>query len=311
MIHEIRCDNARVLHSAPMRILVTGGRGFIGSHLCKALRGAGYEVTSADLRPASTKGDVVADVSEEGFWKECSAHDAVLHQAACTDTTVTDSEFMMRQNLTASMLMLSWAASHGADVVYASSAATYGNGPSPQRVGEHEEPLNVYGESKLLFDRHVRTVLQTSPVKIIGLRYFNVYGPGEEAKGKMASMIFQLAQQMKAGKRPRIFFDGSQKRDQVYVRDVITANLAALAAPKTASGIYNVGTGHAVSFNDIVSALNAALGTALEPEYFENPYSFYQTHTEADIEATKERLGYTPHFSLKEGVLDYAASGAL
>lgn len=295
-----------------MRILLTGGRGFIGSRIRQALVAEGHDVLSVDRKPGEGQGERTADVADPAFWEALTGtFDAVCHQAACTDTTVTDEAFMLRENLEASRHMLDWSLSRGATVVYASSAATYGNGPSPQRVGEHEEPLNAYGVSKLRFDEHVRSVLPGAPVPIVGLRYFNVYGPGEAAKGKMASMICQLAGQMKTGKRPRIFFDGTQKRDQIYVDDIVQANLCALRADKTASGIYNAGTGTAVSFNDIVTALNAALGTALEPEYFENPYGFYQTHTQADIAATRERLGFTPRFTLEQGVAAYAAEGAL
>lgn len=251
-------------------------------------------------------------VSDPAFWDSLTDHfDAVLHQAACTDTTVTDRAFMWRENTGTFERLLAWAEKNGTDVIYASSAATYGNAPSPQTVGRDEHPLNVYGESKLAMDLLTRSKLDRTGIKIIGLRYFNVYGPGEAHKNHMASMIYKLAQQMKEGKRPRIFRDGTQKRDQVYVDDVVQANLRALDASKTTSGIYNVGTGAAVSFNDIIAELNRVLKTNLDPEYIENPYAFFQHHTEADISSTKEKLRYEPRYDLRRGIERYWRSGAL
>lgn len=304
-----------------MRILVTGGAGFIGSQLSVALEREGHDVTVVDQHIpdahevlAAFHGQLVtADVSEESFWvSQKERFDAVFHQAACTDTTVTDEAFMMKQNYEAFLRLLDWATRNGTDVIYASSAGTYGNAPAPQTVGLGEEPVNVYGVSKLRMDEHVRTLLSQAPIKIIGLRYFNVYGPGEHRKKHMASMIYQLAQQMNAGKRPRIFFDGNQKRDQIYVMDIVQANLRALAAEKSASGIYNAGTGTAVSFNHIVEALNGVLGTDLPPEYIDNPYvGSYQNFTQANIVETTARLGYTPAYDLHAGVKAYVDSGLL
>jgi ADP-L-glycero-D-manno-heptose 6-epimerase len=144
---------------------------------------------------------------------------------------------------------------------------------------------------------------------VVGLRYFNVYGPGEDHKGKFASMIHQLAKQMRAGKRPRIFTAGEQKRDFVYVEDVVQANLKAMTAK--VGGSFNVGCGGAFSFNEVVAELNRVLGTDLPPEYFENPYSFTQDWTEANVGESRKAIGYEPRFDLKRGVEAYAESGRL
>jgi len=143
---------------------------------------------------------------------------------------------------------------------------------------------------------------------IIGLRYFNVFGPGESHKNerdgnKTASMILQLYQQVKAGNQLRLFKYGEQKRDFVYIRDVISANLAALEAPR--SGVCNVGSGEARSFNDIVSNLSELLDLKLDVEYFDNPFSFYQEHTEADLSASEKLLNWKPEWSLEKGMKDY------
>jgi len=316
-----------------MKILVTGSAGFIGSNIVSALQNEGHTVTGIDHRNSKQE-----DASDRSFWQNLPAHfDAVLHQAACTDTTVFDEAFMLKQNVHAFEYLLDWAEAHGIDVIYASSAATYGNAPSPQTVGKNEEPINIYGKSKLMMDNLVRQKLESvtlrspapydgstgltmtqgagrleGPIKIVGLRYFNVYGPGEAGKGKMASMVHQLAQQMKQGNRPRIFKYGEQARDQIYVGDVIQANLKALAAPKEKSGIYNVGTGKPTSFNTIVETLNAVFGTDLEPEYIDNPYvGKYQDHTCANIDTTKRELGFEPEFDIQKGIKAYWESGML
>jgi ADP-L-glycero-D-manno-heptose 6-epimerase len=144
---------------------------------------------------------------------------------------------------------------------------------------------------------------------IVGLRYFNVYGPGEDHKGKFASMIHQLAKQMRAGKRPRIFTAGEQKRDFVYVDDVVQANLKAMTVKS--GGVYNVGCGQAFTFNQVVAELNRVLGTNLPPDYFENPYSFTQDWTQADLTESRRALGYEPKYDLAKGVEAYMESGRL
>jgi ADP-L-glycero-D-manno-heptose 6-epimerase len=144
---------------------------------------------------------------------------------------------------------------------------------------------------------------------IVGLRYSNVYGPGEDHKGKLASMIHQLARQMRSGKRPRIFRAGQQKRDFVYIEDVIQANLKALRAK--ASGSFNAGAGASWSFNEVVAHLNRVLGTKLPPEYFDNPYSFTQDWTETDLTEARRVLNYEPEYELARGIDAYHESGKL
>lgn|SRR3989338_8567352 len=307
-----------MIYAAAMTLLVTGAAGFVGSRLALRLEREGHDVTVVD-RSSNTqnlrdfRGRVLhADISDASFWNALDLEaGCIFHEAACTDTTVMDEAFMNRHNVAAFLTLLQWAEKKRADVIYASSAAVYGAAPSPQRVGTAEQPLNAYGRSKLMMDKEVRRRIKTSPIKIIGLRYFNVYGPGEGHKQHMASMIYRLAVQMRRGERPRIFTDGEQRRDQIYVDDVVAANILAMNAPKERSGIYNVGTGKPVSFNQIIRELNAVLGTDLVPSYFENPYSFYQDHTEADIGETTKALGFSPQFDLRSGIRAYEESGML
>ncbi|MFW5693298.1 MAG: NAD-dependent epimerase/dehydratase family protein, partial [Thermoguttaceae bacterium] len=139
---------------------------------------------------------------------------------------------------------------------------------------------------------------------IVGLRYFNVFGPRELHKGRPASMIYHLTRQMKGGSRPRLFRSGEQKRDHIYVADVVRSNLLALEAP---SDVYNVGTGVATTFNELVTYINEALGTDLQPEYIDNPYTgTYQDHTQADTTRAESRLGFTCRYTTRQGVLEYA-----
>ena len=216
---------------------------------------------------------------------------------------VGDQRLMMEVNTNAFADILAASAESGTRVVYASSAGTYGNAPAPNRVGSSEEPENVYGFSKLAMDRIARRWYGDHPSTIVGLRYFNVYGSGESHKDKTSSMILQLYQQVKAGKQPRLFKHGEQKRDFVYIRDVISANLAALEAPR--SGICNVGSGNARSFNDIIEILGKELSRSLEVDYFDNPYDFYQNHTQADVSQTAELLGWSPEWQLEDGMAEY------
>jgi ADP-L-glycero-D-manno-heptose 6-epimerase len=300
-----------------MRILVTGGAGFIGSSLAKRLEregGGKYEVvvldnfSSGDFRNlVDFKGDVLS-MGCDGVEPPCKQCDVIFHEASITDTTVTDQLHMMRNNVEGFRHVLGWAARWGARVVWASSAATYGNLAAPNRISDVPKPLNVYGYSKLAMERlaHLWT-LEHSKLPVIGLRYFNVYGPGEGHKGKFASMIWQLSLQMRAGKKPRVFTPGEQKRDFVSIEDVMQANLRAMEVdhpPRAA--VFNVGCGKAHTFNAVIAGLNKALGLKLETEYFENPYSFFQNHTEADISETTKVLGYVPRYGdVGEGIGAY------
>jgi ADP-L-glycero-D-manno-heptose 6-epimerase len=229
----------------------------------------------------------------------------VFHQAAITDTTVTDQKLMMRVNVDAFRSLLEWSAKTGVKkVVYASSAAVYGAGPVPMKETAAGKPLNVYGFSKMVMEKTAFDFQKKHPKMVVaGLRYFNVFGPRERFKNKVASMIWQLSLQMRAGKRPRIFEHGEQYRDHIYVKDVARANL--LAASGKASGVFNVCTGKKTDFNAIVKFLNAALGTSLEPEYFKNPYSFYQNETLGDPGAAARAFKFNAQFTVEKGIHDY------
>ncbi len=294
-----------------MKILVTGAAGFIGSNIALELEKQGHEVYALDnfynsdfRNLIGLKGEIIyGDITDREIYTGLPVVDAVVHQAAITDTTIMDQAFMMRVNVEGTRLLLDYAKRIKARFVYASSAAQYGNGPVPMKESQKRMPENIYGFSKYAMDN--LCMQYSSDINVIGLRYFNVYGPREQHKGGPASMVFHLALQMMDGKRPRVFRAGQHERDFVYVRDVVRANL--LSLDYEGSGVFNIGSGRAESFNTLIGFINESLGTDYPPEYFENPYPFYQNKTEADISLAKKELGYTPRYPLKKGVEDYIA----
>jgi ADP-L-glycero-D-manno-heptose 6-epimerase len=296
-----------------MKYLVTGGTGFIGSNLALTLLERGDTVFVTGQEPENIPEG--AQYLGGGFsnldWEKMGEIDAVFHQAANNDTTSTDRDEMFRVNVDGSRRLFEGAVNSGCKrIVYASSTAVYGNIPAPYREQDRVDPLNVYAESKVAVDEYVQTFAKEHPeVRIVGLRYCNVYGPGENRKGKRSSMIWQLPQQMISG-NPKIFKQGEQRRDYIYVKDVVRANLLALEAKR--SEIVNCAGGCATSFNELIEILNGVLGTSRTPEYVDNPYlTHYQNHTECDMSFMKEMTGFVPEFNIRQGIEDYHAIGRL
>ncbi|SFV67284.1 ADP-L-glycero-D-manno-heptose-6-epimerase [hydrothermal vent metagenome] len=310
-------------------ILITGGAGFIGSNLAfyfqenhpdakvvilDAFR-SGETLSNGNLKSfghfknlIGFRGEIISgDINDKDLLLDLEVNydfDYIFHEAAISDTTAQEQDLMIKTNVNAYKDLLDLAVAHNANMIYASSAATYGNAESPQRVGR-EAPNNVYGFSKLSMDHLSREYMKECDINIVGLRYFNVYGAREYFKNSTASMVLQFGHQILAGKNPRLF-EGSDKilRDFIYIEDIIQANIKAMQ-PNT-SGIYNVGTGKARSFQDIVDILQKELGTSLECEYIPNPFiGSYQFHTEADITTTKEALGYAPAYEMEDGIKAY------
>jgi ADP-L-glycero-D-manno-heptose 6-epimerase len=300
-------------------ILVTGGAGFIGSNLALTLQEThpNARITVVDdFRSGDFKnlqgfrGDfVAADISRLDWETQFRdrTFDAIFHEASITDTTVHDQFLQTHDNVEGFRRLLEFARPSQTRVVYASSAATYGIGSAgAMKEDQPAAPANVYAFSKVQLDNLARQYAREHNAwRIMGVRYFNVYGPREVHKKAAASMIYQLYAQMKSGKRPRVFKHGEHRRDFVYVKDVVKMTMGALNAPK--SGVYNCGSGVAFSFNEVIAELNRNLGTKLEPDYFDNPYSFYQPHTEADLTAAKNDLKYLPEYPPAKGIADYVS----
>jgi len=301
------------------KILVTGGAGFIGSNLVMEIQEKypEAEITVLDNFSAGYfenltgfKGDIIAvNIININLEKYFPNLDVVFHQAAITDTILprTEQQKVIYENIESFRNVLNYCLSHQCNLIYASSSAIYGRSTPPMKVGKGEFPLSAYGFSKLIIDNIARRSFNHfKNNKLVGLRYFIVYGPREfykvtETRG---SLIWKFYSQMKTGKRPILFDNGKQKRDFVYTKDAVRANLLSLEAKR--NGIFNIGVGKAISFNEVVNTLNKFLGTNLEPVYQENPFKeSYQYWSEADLTETKEVLGYEPEYTLEQGIRDY------
>lgn len=297
-------------------LLVTGAAGFIGSNVLEALNGHGEDNILAvdDLTDGRKCQNLVGkhfadymDSAELLAAKSLPKFDGIIHLGAISDTQFSDGRVLMENNFLFSKRMLALAEKHGCPIVYASSASVYGDGT--RGFIEHvecEKPKSPYAFSKWAFDQYVRKLSEHITVPVVGLRYFNVYGPGEAHKGSMTSFAYRCFRAIKAGKKIQVF-EGSQNflRDFVYVADAVDITLFFLQA--NASGIFNVGTGEAKSFLELAETI--AEVTSSEPiEFIAFPESMragYQAYTKADL--TKLRLaGWTDQFvSLKEGVERY------
>jgi ADP-L-glycero-D-manno-heptose 6-epimerase len=309
-------------------ILITGGAGFIGSNLAFYFQDnfpdsriiifdcfRNEEVFSnGNLKSfghyknlIGFKGEVICgDINSQNNLNLLNNYkfDFIFHQAAISDTRVLDQEIVIKTNVNSFYDFLNKAKKDDSTLVYASSAAVYGSLPSPQKVGS-ENPENTYGFSKLMMDQIAdKFSLENPDIKIVGLRFFNVYGPKEYFKISTASMLIQLGHQILDGKAPRLFENSNQIfRDFIYIDDVIQAIIKACEAKK--NGTYNVGTGVSRSFQEIADILQNELGTNLGTEYFPNPYDGYQIHTQADISDTVNNLGFKPKYVLEDGVKAY------
>jgi len=304
---------------SPLNLIVTGGAGFIGSNLTLALQEKFPDARLTvidDFRSGNFKnlagyrGDFVAQNLARLDWREqfgdpaAAGFDVIFHLASITDTTNHDQFEQVHDNVESFRRLLNFARPTKTRIIYASSASTYGAVTQASMESNAAAPANAYSFSKVIMDNIARrAAAESTGWIIIGLRYFNVYGPREAHKGVPASMVYHLAQQMKASQRPRIFKHGEQKRDFVYVKDAVEGSIRAFDAK--ASGIYNVGTGQARSFNELVDVLNKCLGTNLQPDYIDNPHAHYQDFTQADLTNARSALGYEPRFTLEDGVRDY------
>jgi len=317
-----------------MRFVVTGAAGFIGSRLVAALNRRGInEVIAVDNLQQSAKftnlvNCEIADYLDQAelagaLEKLGGSVEAVFHQGACSDTMESDGRYMMENNYAYSRTLLEWCQDEEVPLIYASSAAVYGSGPEFREERRCEKPLNVYGYSKFLFDQYVRGMLEQKTAQVAGLRYFNVYGPNEQHKGRMASVALHAWEQLHAEGRVKLFVgsggygDGEQRRDFVYVDDVVAVNLWLLER-RSVSGIFNCGTGRAQSFNRLaVAVINAVNRTNLTLhdivakgliEYVPFPEALkgkYQSFTEADM-ARLKAAGYPGEFmNVEQGVAAY------
>jgi len=322
-----------------MKVVVTGAAGMIGSNIVRGLNAAGIDQVIAvdDLTDGpkyrNLLGAKLIDYFDRSEFYERFARgefgkvEAVLHQGACSDTMEHNGRYMMDTNYRCSKGLLDACQTHGTRLLYASSAATYGGSASFREEPQFEQPLNVYGYSKLLFDNVVRHMLPSARTQVAGFRYFNVYGPREQHKGRMASVAFHHFNQFRETGRVKLFGDyggygpGEQSRDFVFVDDVVAVNLWFLQNPQ-AHGIFNLGSGRAQPFNDVaIAAVNASRAIAHQPalplpelvkqgviEYVPFPDALvgkYQCLTQADLTRLRA-VGCTHAFAdVATGVASY------
>lgn len=315
------------------RVVVTGAAGFIGSNIVKGLNARGItdviavdDLTQgdkfrnlADLQIADyVDADLFYDLFADGYFGPV---EAVFHEGACSDTMETDGKYMMDNNYTLSCGLFNACRERGTRLLYASSAATYGGSDTFRETPEFEKPLNVYGYSKLLFDQRMRRELgpdfSGATTQVAGFRYFNVYGPREQHKGRMASVAFHQFNQLNKEGKVKLFGDyggygpGEQMRDFVFIDDVVAVNLWFYDNP-TKSGIFNLGTGRAQPFNDVANAVVQALRPGAQGlvEYIPFPDALrgkYQCYTQADLSALRAAGCNHAFADVKTGVTKYMA----
>lgn len=309
-------------------IIVTGGAGFIGSNLVKGLNATGRNdilvvdnlrngekfrnLTNCDFLDYMDKDDFLLHLQNRSL--PYQDIEIVYHQGACSKTTEWDGQYMMKNNFEYSKSVLAFCEELTIPFIYASSAAVYGVGTNFAEVVANESPINVYAYSKYLFDQYIRKTRQSASIQIVGLRYFNVYGPAESHKGSMASVAYHLNQQIQESDTIRLFEgcdgykNGEQLRDFIHVDDIVAVNLW-FAKESGQSGIYNVGTGQARNFNDVANSIIDYHGRGVV-EYIPFPEHLrgsYQSYTQADLTALRS-AGYAGEFmSLEEGMGAYLA----
>jgi len=307
-------------------IVVTGGAGFIGSNLVRGLNRKGMEdiivvddlsdgkkftnLVDCNISDYFDKDEFLILIKNGAFAAQNISH--IFHQGACSKTTEWDGRYMLENNYAYSKALLEFSIEQNASFIYASSAAVYGSGQQFIEQRQHERPINVYGYAKFLFDEYLRKRLGRVGSQLVGLRYFNVYGSGEQHKGAMASVAYHLNKQFHTCGRLRLFKgsggyeDGEQRRDFIHVDDVVAVNLW-LMEQGDVSGIFNLGTGKSRSFNDVAQQIIAWHGAG-SVEYIDFPdalASSYQSFTEADMSALR-LAGYKDDFlRLEQGMKRY------
>ncbi len=292
-----------------MKILVTGGLGFIGSNLAERLVAEGYEVSALDNLHTGSKDNIesikdkikVFELNSGEIEKTGEKYEVIFHQGIYSSSPM----YKKDPHLTAKALdewisILEYARKNDSRIIFASSSSMYNGNKTPFRENMEIKVTDFYTEARYAIERLATLYNDLYSVHSIGLRYFSCYGPHERAKQKFANLLTQFLWQMKTGERPVLFGDGTQTRDFIHVDDVVEANMLALDFPK--HDVFNVGTGKSTTLNEVIEKLNKKLGTEIEPVYRENKIKNYVAHTLADTSKAEKKLGFKAKVTLDQGI---------
>ena len=293
-----------------MKVLVTGGLGFIGSNIVKRLVKEGHEVvildnlhTGSENNISEVKNDVELVKGRSGKIRELKEKfDCIVHQGIYSSSPMyKKNRFLLSEILEDFIAILEHAKEHGSRVVFASSSSVYNGIAPPQKEDAVIHATDFYTEGRIFMERLAELYNKLYGVKVIALRYFSVYGPNEKSKGEYANLVSQFMWNIEEGNAPVIYGDGSQTRDLTYVDDVVEANFLAMKSD-IGFGIFNVGTGEAISTNELIALLEKILEKKMPPKYIENPIKNYVHHTLADTEKAEKVLGFVAKTRLEDGI---------
>ncbi|MFA6530597.1 MAG: NAD-dependent epimerase/dehydratase family protein [Candidatus Micrarchaeia archaeon] len=293
-----------------MKILVTGGLGFIGSNLCERLVKEGHEITIIDNLHTGTE-ENVKDIRSNvrvviGRAKQLveigEKFDLIFHEGIYSSTPMyKEKPSRVAEVVEDFIAILEYAKANKTKIVYASSSSVYNGIAPPQREDAPIGVTDFYTEGRVAMERLAELYHKLYGMQIIGLRYFSVYGPHEENKKSYANLISQFMWAIRKGEQPIVYGDGSQKRDFTYVDDIVEANMLAMKSA-IGLGVFNAGTGKAIAINEMIELLNRKMGTNLKPKYIPNPISNYVHYTLADTKKAEKELGFKAKVSLEEGI---------
>lgn len=302
-----------------MKVLVTGGAGFIGSNLAEALVEKGHDVTILDnfflgveknlAKIGNNVKLVKGDIRDYDLVLKLTKNmDVIFHQAAASSSPMFRENLKdaLSVNIDGTVHVLNAAKINNVKrVVYASTSSIYGNAPSPLREDMPVKPVNFYASSKLMKEHLAALFGLEYGLETVGLRYASIYGPHEEGKGRFANLVSQFLWAMKKGEQPIVYGNGKQTRDFTYVKDICQANILAATTKKKMIGeVLNAGTGKATSFNKLIEILNMMLATKLKPKYVKVPIKNYIDTQMHDITKISRALGYKPQYTLERGIAE-------
>jgi len=297
-----------------VKVVVTGGAGFIGSNLTRRLRSLGHQVSVLDNLHTGSRENLkgldapLIEASSREIGRLGLQSDLVFHLGIPSSSPMYKrSPYLVGDAINDMLAVLEYARAENAKLVFASSSSLYNGLPPPHTEDMHVQVTDYYTECRLTIERLAELYARLHGVSSVALRFFSVYGPYERAKREYANIVTQFLWDLKQGRQPIIYGDGTQTRDFIHVSDVVEACLLAAEKPFQFE-VFNVGTGQSTSFNEVIRLLNEALGTEIKPRMVPNPIAMYVPATQADTTKAREKLGFTAQVTLEEGVRRLIAS---